>query len=221
MGILRKIFAPRPIDVLAANLFMEYRPLTRTGSAAVQWLQIASPDPNLKPFLIALLYGRILYINTETRTKLFWTIDELAKQNVRDEGRTGFLFPDWALDVGFGVPPQTIWPWDLYESPGALSKPKIYKATLQSFQAQDQAGYFGIHLTMAFGQDRILAPASLLIAITSYLQSTDQEGCYELAVLLWQINEFYRSPDTVRLGSETEALQAATAAIRMGNLSVP
>lgn len=74
---------------------------------------------------------------------------------------------------------------------------------------------------MAFGQERILVPASPLIAITSYAESTDQQGHHELAVLLWQVNEFYGSPDRVRIGSESKALAAATTAIRSADLRVP
>jgi hypothetical protein len=35
------------------------------------------------------------------------------------------------------------------------------------------------------------------------------------------MNEFYRSPEQVSVGREHEALKAATAAIRSGNLRVP
>jgi hypothetical protein len=221
MSFLRKLLGvPNPIDVLRADLFMEYH-LTGTGSAAVEWLPLASNDPNLRPFLVALLYARILAVHTETRARLFWTIDELSKRNVRDEGRTGFPFPDWTLKVGTKVPPQRIWPWELCDSPSDLSKPKVYEATLQAFQGPSTRGHFGIHLKMALGHERILAPACSLIAITSYVESTDQEGRYELAVLLWQLNEFYGSPDGLRLGREHEALAAATASIRRGNLRAP
>ncbi len=86
----------------------------------------------------------------------------------------------------------------------------MYIATLQAYQPKEGRGYFGIHLKMAFGLERVLAPASALLAIDSYLKSTDREGCYELAVLLWQVNEFYGAPDNVRLGQEQAALAAAT-----------
>ena len=222
MGFLKKLFSSSaPIDVMRADLFMEYRPLTNTGAAAVEWVSLGSNDPNLRPFLAALLYARILVAHVETRTKLFQVVDVISKQNVRDEGHTGFVFPDWMLPVGFGVPEQKIWPWVLYDSPRTLSKPKVYHATLQAFPKPATRGHFGINLKMAWGQERILAPASPLIAITSYAESTDQEGRYELAVLLWQINEFYASPDDVRIGSESKALAAATAKIRSGDLRVP
>ena len=81
--------------------------------------------------------------------------------------------------------------------------------------------YFGINLEMAFGLERILAPSSPLIAISSFSQTTDQEGRYELALFLWQINVYYRSPDQISIGQEHLALAAATNAIRSGKLRVP
>lgn len=219
MGFLSKLLrGPAPIDVMRADLFMEYHPLTSTGEAAVQWVPLGSDDPNLRPFLVALLYARILSVHAETRTKLFELVDVISKQNVRDEGHTGFRFPEWILRVGFGAPEQRIWPWALVDSPCALSEPKVYKATLLAFP---ESRYFGINLKMAFCQERILAPASPLIAITSYAESTDQEGRCELAFLLWQVNEFYGSPDRVRIGSESKALAAATTAIKRGDLRAP
>ena len=210
-----------PVDVLRVDISMEYHPIAGRGSAAVEWIPLASRDPNLRPFLVALLYARILTAHAETRAKLFQTIDEFSKQNVRDEGRTGFPFPRWMLEVGAGAPPQTIWPWDIHDDAGALTKPKLYQATLRGFQGSNTASYFGIHLKMAFGQERILATASSLLAITSYIESSDQEGCYELALFLWQMNEFYGAPEGVHIGKESEALAFATAAIRSGNLRTP
>ena len=222
MGFLGKLLGvPEPIDVMRADLFMEYHPLTSSGTAAVEWVSLGSNDTNLRPFLVALLYARILAVHAETRTKLFKMIDVLSKQNVRDQGHTGFQFPDWTLSVGFGVPEQRIWPWNLCDNPGDLNEPKVYRATLQAFPGPATSEHFEIHLKMALGQTRVLAPASPLITITSYAKSTDQEGRYELAVLLWQVNEFYGSPDGVRLGSESKALAAATTAIRSGNIRIP
>jgi hypothetical protein len=219
MGLPRKLLgASSPPEVMRADLYMEYHPLTCTGAATVEWVPLASDDPNLRPFLVALLYARILVAHAETRTKLFELIDAVSKQSVRDEGHTGFLFPEWMLPIGFGAPEQRIWPWTLVDSPRTLSEPKVYSAALLAFP---ESRHWGINLKMALGQERILAPASVLIAITSYAQSIDQEGRYELAVLLWQLNEFYGSPDRARIGSETKALAAATTAIRRGNLRAP
>lgn len=222
MSFFQKLFgASTPIDVMRTDIFMEYHPLTGTSFAAVEWIPITSDDPNLRPLLVALLYARILVTHAESREKLFWMVDELSKQNVRDEGYTGFSFPDWTLHVGAGVPDQRIWPWEIYDSPSVLSKPKVYKATLKALQSPIPPGNFDIHLKMALGQERILAPAAPLLAITSFADSTDKEGRYELAVFLWQINEFYGSPDGVHIGSESKALAAATAAIRSGDLRAP
>ena len=219
MGFLTKLFSSStPIDVMRADLFIEYHPLKSSGSAAVEWVSFGSNDPNLRPFLVALLYARILIAHAETRTKLFELVNAISKQNVGDMGQTGFLFPEWMLSIGFGAPEQRIWPWIFVDSPRAIIEPKVYNATLKAFPKSRQ---FGINLKMALGQERILAPASALIAITSYAESTDQEGRYELSVLLWQINEFYGSPDRVRIGSESKALAAATTAIRSGDLRMP
>ena len=64
MGLLDKLLgSSAPIDVLRADLSIEYHPLTSTGKAAVEWVYLRSEDPNLqhlRPALICLLYARIL-----------------------------------------------------------------------------------------------------------------------------------------------------------------
>jgi hypothetical protein len=128
------------LDVMRLDIFMNYRPLQGIGAAAVQWVPIHSDDVNLRPFLIALLYARILTVHKETREQLFWNIDEISKQIVRDKGRTEFRFKEWALNLGKKIPPQTIWPWHLYENPHFVERPKIYKATLKAFLASAATG---------------------------------------------------------------------------------
>lgn len=216
--------APLPKEVMRADLFMDFYIPYNFGVARVEWVYLAGDDTNLRelrPLLVALLYARILIINAETRTKLFELIDNISKQNIRDEGKSGFTFPQWNLHVGFGVKDQTIWPWGVVDSYLEMSecKPKVYNATLLFLgPGQDQ---WGIDLKMEWGQERILVPASILIMITSYAKSADQEGRYYLALLLWQINEFYHSANRVHIGSESNALKAAMTAIRSGNLRVP
>jgi len=212
MGFFSKsLRGSAPIEMTRADLFMEYNPLTRTGEAAVQWISLKSDDPDFRLGLIALLYARILVAHAETRAKLFELIDETSKQILLDEGPGNFLFPEWMLHVGLGAGEQRIWPWVLVDSPRVLNKPKVYSATLLSFPESTR---FAIILKMASGQERILAPASPLIAISSYAQSTGPEDRYRLALLLWQVNQFYGSADRVRMGSESEALAAAITAIR-------
>lgn len=219
MGFLKKLFGiPTPTDIMRVNLFMEYNPLKCTGRAAMEWVFLGSEDPNLRPFLVALFYARILYAHDETRTRLFELVDVVSKQNVCDKGRTGFLFPEWMLTIGFGAPKQRIWPWVLVESHLTLNKPAVYSTTLQTFP---ESSLWSINLKMALAQTRVLAPASALIAITTYAESTDQQGRYELAALLWKLNEFYGSPDRVSLGSESKALAFAIDAIRNIDLVIP
>ena len=207
------------MDVLRAEIIMDFNPLTGRGAALTRWTPIVADDVSLRPLLIALLYARILAVHKESRTHLFSTIGALSKQNVRDEGATGFTFPDWTLSLGF--PPQHIWPWDLSRDITSFAEPKVYVATLQSIRPDRAKGYFGIHLKMTSGLEWVLAPAAVLIAIHSHFQSRDQGGCYELALLLWQINEFYGTPEQVRLGQEEDALAAALAATQSGNLRAP
>ena len=99
----------------------------------MQWVSLKSDDPNFRLGLIALLYARILVAHAETRTKLFELVDETSKQILLGEGHTDFLFPEWMLHVGLGAGEQGIWPWVLVAAPVALSKPKVYSATLLAF----------------------------------------------------------------------------------------
>lgn len=217
MSLLAKIFGIRPtVDVMRAALFMEYNPLIGVGTASVQWIPLAVDD-DLRPFLIALLYTRILSVHSPARTKLFHIVNDLSSCNINDGGNTGWDFPDWPLELGLGMPVQAIWPWIIRKDPALLSKAKLYQATLQvaskSYGEPNVDLHFTLHLTMAFGQQRILAPAAPLIAITSYVEESDREGCYQLALLLWHINKFYKSPDNIQIGSESVALATAMKAI--------
>jgi len=223
MGFLDKIFGGwrALIDVMRLDIFMDFQPSIGKGSAAVEWVPMRYYDPNLRVFLVCLLYARIISVHAETRSYLFGIIDELSKENVRNGGRTGFPFEDWSIDIGMGAPPQFIWPWDLHESPSTLKIPDVYQATLQASIDSSKSGLFGINLNMALGRERILAPASPLIAISSFSQSTDQEGVYELAVFLWQINKYYRSPNKITVGTDHLALASAVRASRKGRLEAP
>jgi hypothetical protein len=224
MAFLGKIFRKNLLDVMRLDICMEFSPLLGggQGSAYVEWVPLSQNEPKLRPLLICLLYARILTVHKETRSKLFWFIDELSKSNVRDEGKTGFQFKEWAIQIS-GVPSQYayqyIWPWTLFENRDVLDKPKVYQATLQASSDEPHTWY--VDLKMDWGQERILAPASVLIAIDTYCKSVDQQGCYELALFLWQINEFYKSPDDIHIAQESKALRSAMNAVRSGNLTTP
>jgi hypothetical protein len=177
--------------------------------------------PGIQLDLVALLYGRTLCIHKETRAELFRRVDELAKQNVRTEGQAGFNFEPWVLHVGFGGGDHNLWPWHL-TAPSNLHEPKVYSAVLKLGQPSRVAplGRW-IHLDMSFGQERILAPSSALIAITGFARACNQETRYALALMLWQMNAYWGSPKRVSLETEARAFAAARNAIKSGKLTVP
>jgi hypothetical protein len=215
----------RLVDIMRLDIHMSFSPVLGGGQgiAFVNWTPLEYSEPNFgrvtKPTLLSLLYSRTL-TNTETketRTKLFELINELSISNIRDQGHTGFLFPEWTIDV-FGTH-LFIWPWIFAESPNDLDKPKLYSATLQAFP--NIRDYYAIDLKIAWGQEKILTPASVLIAIYYYCQTIDNQECYELALLLWQINEYYRLLGNISIGHESKAFKFAMDAIRNGNLTIP
>jgi hypothetical protein len=219
MGYIGNFFSNlHDVDVMRLDISMSYKSLDGIGCAYAEWIPISRDDPNLRPFLICLLYARVLSIDDrESRVHLFGFINEISKSNIRTEGKTGFAFPEWSLNIGHGAPLQNIWPWSFCEKTDFPYKPRVYQATLKA----SSKGYFSIHLKMAIGLEKLLVPSSALIAIYSYCESVDQKGCYELALWLWQINEYYKSPNNISIGSESSALKAATNAIRSGNLTIP
>ncbi len=216
-----KSHPPAPVELLRLHLHMHYNPVLSRGVAALDWEFLAPRNDDLKAFVVVLLYARILVVHDETRTQLLQVVDELSKQNIRDGGKTGFQFREWTFRAGPGAPDQRIWPWQLSKDPLSVRDSKAYTATLLGFTGGPLAGRFGINLDMAWGQERVLAPSSALLAISSYAESTDAQGRYELALFLWQISEYYRSPDRVRIGSEPIALKAASDALRSGRLTAP
>ena len=146
--------------------------------------------------LAALHYGRILAIHKETRSELFWRVDEAARKLLSPPGwdidaRVAFfdeLFDDWALDVEGR--PFYIWPWRISEPRGKpLVRPKTYSSTLK---ADPKRGDFSIWLKMALGLERLLAPASSLISLSfvaSRLFDSEQQAL--LGKVLLGMNEFY------------------------------
>lgn len=220
-----ELFGNRDIvDVMRLEVCMSYSPNISHGTAYVNWVPIVQDVNNvnnLKPLFIGLLYSRILTIQKEIQQQLFDVIDNLSKDNVRNEGNTGYIFEEWFLHIK-GVPSylssQYIWPWTIDNSKDSLYKPKSYLAT---FSTNSAMGDYGISLKMGWGQERILAPSSVLITIASYCQNADPKGCYELAVYLWQINEYYKAIGKIPINHETKALKYAMNSIRDGNLIMP
>ena len=222
MGLIRKLFGGSPgADVMRLDILMEYSVRMGGGAAALQWTDPMGGGPPIQAHLVALLYGRILSVHKETREELFGRVGDLAMQNVRSEGATGFEFTPWVLHVGFGGGDHTLWPWEIVP-PEQITAPKTYSAILKHGETTSRAplGRW-IHLDMAMELERVLAPSSALIAVAGLSTACDQETRYFLALLLWQMNVYWGSPHRVSLGSEALAYAAADSAIRSGQLRMP
>jgi len=216
MGFLASLFGDtKNVGVMRLDISMDHSSMLRTGVCTVKWVPLASEDWRLRPILVALLYCRILSVQKETAQHLMDMVGKVSIQNVRTEGATGFDFPIWAPEFGLGVGTQTIWPWEITQS-SCSSDAKVYRATLKSAPPR-----WLIHLDMAFGLERILAPASALIAIRTFATTSDQEGVYELATMLWLINEYYGTSQKVRPGRESDAVLYAMEKLRAGNVTMP
>ena len=160
--------------------------------------------------LVALLYGRILCIHKETREELFGRVGDLAMQNVRSEGATGFEFAPWTLHVGLGGGNHTLWPWRIVP-PAQIIDPKIYSAFLKLGKPTSTApSGRSINLDMAWGLARVLAPSSALIAIAGFSKDCDKEARYLLALMLWQMNVYWGLLTGCRLAPKHWRMQQQT-----------
>lgn len=222
MGFFRKLLgASSDRDLIRVDILMQYELRFGFGMAAVEWFDLSGGGQVIQAYLVALLYGRMLWAHNETKEDLFWRITDLATENVRTEGASGFDFTEWVLHVGLGGGDHTLWPWEIV-APKHITTPKTYSAILKHREPTSLAPLgLWIHVDMAWGQERILAPSSVLIAITAFSKSCDQETRYFLALLLWQMNTYWGSPDRVSACTESLALAAADSAIRTGELRLP
>ncbi|MBI1990886.1 MAG: hypothetical protein HYS65_14425 [Betaproteobacteria bacterium] len=208
------------VDALRLDILMDYWIRFGKGTAAIRWTAPGVDSTPIQETLIALLYGRILCIHKETREELFSRVGDLAIQNVKSEGATGFEFAPWVLHVGFGGGDHRLWPWRIVP-PAHVTSPKIYSAFLKVGKPTSIApSGRSIHLDMAMGLARVLAPSSALIAIAGFSRACDKDARYLLALRLWQMNAYWGSPDRVSVGSEASAYAAADSAIRSGQLRI-
>lgn len=221
MDLLRKHHGGPAIDVIRLDILMQYYTRLGEGTAALQWSDPMAGGPLIQAHLVALLYGRILCVHQETRHELFARVGELALQNVRSRGTTGFEFAPWVLHAGREGRDLKIWPW-LIVPPEQITSPTIYTAILKLGEptSKTPAGRW-VQLDMPTELERLLAPSSALIAIAGFSKACDQVSRYFLARLLWQMNVFWESPNQVSLFSETLAYAAADAAIRSGPFRIP
>ena len=227
MGFLKNLFGGPPgIDAIRLDIAMDYSIRHGSGSAALKWHELQGvgieneASEAVKGSLVSLLYGRILCVHKETRAELFAKVDALAKENVRTEGKTGFEFTPWVLHVGLGGGDHRLWPWEMKDP--TLIEPKVYSAVLKLGQPTSAApnGKW-IDLSLALGLERVLVPSAALIAIAGFSHECGQEARYLLALRMWQMNVFWRSPDRISVGTEAQAYAAADQAIRSGQMRMP
>lgn len=183
------------------------------GQAAIRWETIAShpslPGDRARIALAALLYGRILFAHEETRVELFARVERAARGLAED----GSIFKVDTWDLQAGGMSYPIWPWRLV-GPGELTSAKTYVATLIGSHTGE---LFGIRLDMAFGLERVLAPASALVTLSAVSQELDRNGRILLGQVLLAMNGHYGTPQAIsRPGSEVAALRAALPLLLVG-----
>lgn len=192
-------------DSLSLDILMHYDVATDKGVAGLRWIPTqrrqSITDEQCKIALVALLYARTLVNQEETRRPLFDRVAQAARQVL--EGKGKFDFEGWILRKG-GMS-VCVWPWTV-TNPEMISSPKTYTATLLSSPV---SGSFGIHLSMAFGLELVLVPASALIAICGLAKTLPENDLGKLARVLLEINGFYQTRTKFSIGSEPEALKAA------------
>ena len=128
-------------------------------------------------------------------------MDLAAKKLIN--GETIFKVDNWMLYAGGMSFP--IWPWQMVNSK-TLMKPKTYSAVLVPIQTE----YLGIILNMAWGLERILAPASTLLVFSALSKELGTGDRKRLGVVLRVMNKFYGTPQASgKLLSEVKAFNAA------------
>ncbi len=193
---------------LKLDVLMKFDIRSGQGVAALRWIvtrpHASLSDEQSRIALVALLYARTLVNHQETRGELFDRVAQAARRVLQGDG--DLMFELWTLHVAGRD--FSIWPWVLTE-PGRVTDAKTYTATLQS----TSGGSLAIHLKMALGQERILAPSSALIAAFGLAIVLSDSDRARLARVLLGINAHYLSPERIGIGSEPGALAAAMPAL--------
>lgn len=178
------------------------------GAAVVVWEPLTDhpvySTTELQLILSGLQYARTLINDARARAQLFERVGQAARDLV--DGAEKFDVGRWELAAG-GMTYQ-IWPWRI-TTPDSLRKAKTYIATLQNAR-----GGLGIHLKMAFGLERILAPAAALLPLYTLSREVTANDRVRLGQLLLAVNHYYGDLDRVRVGSEVMAVNSAVAALK-------
>jgi len=224
-------------DCLRLEILMDYSEPIREwgrpdsfGSAAIRWIRIdddllsTSERYNFfRTILVALHYAKILSAHNETRSELFTRTEVAVEKCMLSEGKTSVDFTPWDLHirdpVGIaGDSTISIWPWKIVEpetidamrSFAAVGYPKTYVETLKvGSKSRLAPSGFWSYLDMPIGGERLLAPASVLLAIKTLSLELVEQDRQSLAILLWHVNRYYGSPDRISLASEAKAVTAA------------
>lgn len=171
------------------------------GEGGVDWQAVAPcaelPDDLAKIGLACLHYGRILAVHKESRPELFQRVGQAAQALADGEPEAGF--EPWSLQAGDAN--FSLWPWTLSNAHD-IEKPKTYVATLRAKRPRE----LSVHLKMAWGLERMLAPGSVLVVLTTLAAGLDEAHRRLLGRALLAMNAHYEIPERAAgPGKETKA----------------
>ena len=196
------------VEYERAEILMHYDLQLGFGQAAVQWTTLREydylPGALARIALVAALYGRTLSNHAPTRTELFHRVGDAVHGLL--EGDDSPRLTEWYIEPG-GIPFR-VWPWLIISDAETVPEPKVYVATLYT-KLKDRPL---LHLKMALGMEKILAPSALLIALFAICQELDQVHRKKLGATLLSMNSYYETPENagrIRLEIRGEALRAA------------
>jgi len=183
------------MGILSANenllleIKMDFDLSSGYGNASLKF-ELINPIPNvpesvLYMCLASLFYGRILYAHKETRTELFYIINDAADKMIG--GIKDIEFENWSLNIY--NKDMHIWPWNI-DNTNELPDAKVYKVILEG-SALDK---FSINLKMTFGIEKILARASVLILTYCLPRMLNDEGVQSFGSFLKGMNNYYGTP---------------------------
>jgi hypothetical protein len=187
------------------------------GSAYVTWKSIT---PHLffstnrgRICLAALHYARILRRNKFLRAQLIEHVGHAANSLI-DFSHSALTLPWWDVQKSRGA--FTIWPWTLVE-PCEIAKLKMYRSTLKGddlsaiwLHMEEKASWDWVDMGMPVALHSVLAPASVLLALTELSAELDEPHRILLGQVLVAMNRYFGTVlDAGARGSEEQALAAA------------
>jgi hypothetical protein len=196
-------------DHLKLEVLMDLNVLGGAGRGAVQFEPMASHEwLTGHPACIALttlMFARTLVNHAETREQLRERVFRAATALMMGTSERAD-FGEWTLSAGGMHFP--LWPWEIVQS-AAFRDAKSYIARLQTSKLN---GTPGIHLKMAWGQERVLAPVSALLPIHVLSRMLGPQGKKVLGYCLVTVSTYY-AENAAALGSEVRALMTVVPAI--------